>query len=132
MEKQRISPAWWLVVFLGFGAALALSLELLFETWDLTPSGLDPHRKDYLEGQTLKSLERLKGPIGRFWVEQGRLPRDFEEMMEYRAIEPRDIIDPFWHKVRWEEDASGSRLRSAGWDRVFRTKDDITLDIYVK
>lgn len=132
MSQKRIAAGWWLLVFLGFGAALALGLELLHETGDLTPPGLDPHRKEYLEAQALKSLEGLKGPIGRFWVEHGRMPNGFDEMLEYRVIEPGDLQDPFRHPIRWEEDASGSRLRSAGWDRVFKTQDDILLDIFVK
>lgn len=132
MSRERRAVGWWLVIFLGFGAALALSLELLFETQDQIPRGLDPHRKNDLEAQTLKTLEHLKGRVGRFWVSQGRFPNSLDEMLEYRVIEGGETLDPFRHRIRWEEDASGSRLRSAGWDRVHGTRDDITLDIELK
>ena len=131
-EQKRISPLWWLVVFLGFGLALGLSYELLFQTQGEMLRGLNPHQKDLMEQETLKVLEGLKGKIGGFWVNQGRLPRSFDEMIEYRTIEPAERNDPFRHPIRWEEDASGVTLRSAGWDRVFGTLDDVTLEIFLK
>ena len=126
---MRVPTVVWFIVLFGFGALIALSVEICFKTADRTPPGLDPYQRDDLEIRALGKMERLKGPIGSFWLEHRRLPKGFDELLQFGAIESHDRIDPFWHSIRWEEEAGGLNLRSAGWDRVSGTADDITLFI---
>ena len=124
---MKSHPILWFAVFLGIGVILALCYQTLTQTGNETPAGLDPVQKDYLEDVAYREMAKLKGPIAAFWVTHGRTPTGFDELLESGDIEPQLLRDPFRHRILWEQDAWGITLRSAGWDRIYHTLDDLTL-----
>jgi len=117
----------------GFLIVLVLVAALILALWFLRHQGKSQLEEDLaarersmieLTRVNLAGLERI---VLTFLSQEGRLPRDFEELRQSRLL-LGPAVDAWGREIRLEiTGETGFRLVSAGPDGRFETEDDIAL-----
>jgi hypothetical protein len=115
-----------LLVLLVLGAGIVYLLWMMKGGKEQVPREVKAYGEVRLE-MTKANMATLKTAIFMFITEQGRTPKDLEELKAYSRQFGANL-DAWGTAIRYEKLSDENfRLISAGGDRLFNTSDDIVL-----